>query len=219
MGRLRTRRVRIERGDFLSFTPSCRLPFYVLFLPMCRHRVLVPNASIHTILSAHPPSSPPRFPLLLVSSSFLPLPLLTLRSGSLVNSGVSIAPDRRVFDEDQWPAGIQKDRDTKLKDGFDRAASVLRPAQYPDQDTHPLPRVTRMQEAAAHLRETGYPAAKAVLADVNVSFREAAPNPQGVPQPACTLCGDCNTGCNVGAKNTVLMNYLRTVICWQTHPL
>ena len=148
-----------------------------------------------------------------------PLPLLTLRSGSLVNSGVSIAPDRRVFDEDQWPAGIQKDRDTKLKDGFDRAASVLRPAQYPDQDTHPLPRVTRMQEAAAHLRETGYPAAKAVLADVNVSFREAAPNPQGVPQPACTLCGDCNTGCNVGAKNTVLMNYLRTVICWQTHPL
>ena len=170
----------------------------------------------------------PSFPLAFLYSSlsppphffFLPSPpLVTLRSGTLVNSGVSIAPDRRVYDEDQWPAGIQKDRDTKLKDGFDRAASVLRPAQYPDQDTHPLPRVTRMQKAAAHLRETGYPAAKATLADVNVSFREAAPNPQGVPQPACTLCGDCNTGCNVGAKNTVLMNYLRTFIYWQTHPL
>ena len=30
----------------------------------------------------------------------------------------------------------------------------------------------------------------------------------GVPQPKCTLCGGCNTGCNYGAKNTVLMNYL-----------
>jgi cholesterol oxidase len=131
-----------------------------------------------------------------------------LGGGSLVNSGVSIAPDTRVFLEKEWPQGVQKDKDTRLADGFERAEAMLRPAQYPHQAEKPLARIKRMQEAAAHLRENGFPQAKAVLADVNVSFEEASPNPQGVPQPACTLCGDCNTGCNVGAKNTVLMNYL-----------
>ena len=48
-------------------------------------------------------------------------------------------------------------------------------------------------------------------ANVNVSF-EAHVNAAGVEQPGCTLCGDCNTGCNVGAKNTVLMNYLPSAV-------
>ena len=33
-------------------------------------------------------------------------------------------------------------------------------------------------------------------------------NAQGMYQPTCTMCGDCIAGCNVGAKNTIQMNYL-----------
>jgi choline dehydrogenase-like flavoprotein len=40
------------------------------------------------------------------------------------------------------------------------------------------------------------------------SGEEDRTNPFGVPQPACVGCGDCCSGCNFGAKNTTLMNYL-----------
>ena len=45
------------------------------------------------------------------------------------------------------------------------------------------------------------------LTPINVTFR-AGVNPVGVHQDACNGCGDCVTGCNFGAKNTLLMNYL-----------
>ncbi len=44
---------------------------------------------------------------------------------------------------------------------------------------------------------------------VNLSLIEDGErNAAGVPQWKCRLCGDCVTGCNIGAKNTMIMNYL-----------
>lgn len=92
--------------------------------------------------------------------------------------------------------------DGRLKAGYDAAKAMLTPEPYPSQGTAPLARATHAQEAAAQLRADGHSEASAGLANVNVSF-EAKTNVAGIQQPACTLCGDCNSGCNVGAKNTV----------------
>ena len=67
--------------------------------------------------------------------------------------------------------------------------------------TNPLAKYAALQKAA---EKNG---GSVRLANVNVTFFDRV-NQQGVQQYACTMCGDCNTGCNYGAKNTLLMNYL-----------
>jgi cholesterol oxidase len=41
-----------------------------------------------------------------------------------------------------------------------------------------------------------------------VPILEAQPNLHGLPRETCRLCGECDVGCNYGAKNTLDYNYL-----------
>ena len=120
-----------------------------------------------------------------------------LGGGSLINAGVALKPDARVFADPVWPEQLTDDRLLEL--GFKRAASMLRPARYPN-----ALRLTKYRALEASSVAFGVPP---VAAPVVVSFEDNV-NPAGVAQPACTLCGDCCSGCNVGAKNTVAVTYL-----------
>jgi cholesterol oxidase len=118
---------------------------------------------------------------------------------SLINANVALEPDAVVFDDNRWPASLRGDRGLPaLRPYFQRARDMLRPQAYP-QD---LPRPARLAalQKAAGTRPFERP-------PLNVTFT-AHTNDFGVEQAACTLCGNCCTGCNDGAKNTVLMNYL-----------
>ena len=120
---------------------------------------------------------------------------------SLVNASVSLRPDPRIFDS-RWPSKLRRDDQGRIADalakGFDAAEAMLCPTTYPE-TFPPLAKVAALQVAAGDRKIAPVP--------VNVSFRDG-PNAAGVHQEACTGCGDCVTGCNFGAKNTVLMNYL-----------
>jgi cholesterol oxidase len=120
-----------------------------------------------------------------------------LGGGSLINAGVALTPDPRVFADPAWPEELVADGLLEL--GFKRAASMLRPSRYAS-----APALTKYRALEVSSAAFGVPP---VAAPVVVSFEDIV-NPAGVAQPACTLCGDCCSGCNVGAKNTIAMTYL-----------
>jgi len=120
-----------------------------------------------------------------------------LGGGSLINAGVALRPDPRVFEHTAWPAEITRTSD--LDEGFSRAKRMLRPATH---DAAATMTKYKALERAGNANQTSI-----APAEVVVNFNDTT-NPAGVSQPACTLCGDCCAGCNVGAKNTVALTYL-----------
>ena len=120
-----------------------------------------------------------------------------LGGGSLINAGVALRPDDRVFADAAWPGQIAQDG--LLEEGFARARKWLRPARFSRAAD-----LTKFQALRAFGRGLGL---EPIVPEVVISF-EPAVNAAGIAQPACTLCGDCCAGCNVGAKNTVALTYL-----------
>ncbi|MGA2549695.1 MAG: GMC oxidoreductase [Burkholderiaceae bacterium] len=120
---------------------------------------------------------------------------------SLVNANVSLKADARVFDDPLWPAELREDREVGLKAGYERALAMLDPSSYPLSSPKPA-KLAALEAMAAKM------GVACVRPPINVYFGPAGPNQAGVLQEPCTGCGDCVSGCNVGAKNTLLMNYL-----------
>ncbi len=123
-----------------------------------------------------------------------------LGGGSLINAGVALKPEHEVFEDRAWPRQIARETNAALlEEGFARAAEWLRPNAHPRSAE-----MTKFRTFDKAARDTGR---FAVHTPVAVSFSEGT-SAGGVAQSACTLCGDCCGGCNVGAKNTIALTYL-----------
>lgn len=119
---------------------------------------------------------------------------------SLINANVALPPDPRVLEDPAWPAELRQDIDTGLADGVRRAVQMLRPTAYPEG----FPRLHKLEALERSAQAMG---GRFYRPPLTVTF-EDGPNAVGVEQHACALCGNCVSGCNYGAKNTTLMNYL-----------
>ncbi len=124
---------------------------------------------------------------------------------SLVNANVLFKPSPAVFDQDIWPHDININ---SLNPYLDKALKVLTGGQinstYPESPDWP-----KLQKMEAHKKSSVDRPGEFSKLNLSVNFKyNNQENEYGVQQKLCTLCGDCVTGCNVGAKNTLDKNYL-----------
>ena len=120
-----------------------------------------------------------------------------LGGGSLINAGVALRPDARVFVDPVWPDELSGDG--LLREGFARTTAMLRPTPF--EKAAELIKYQALEEASRPFGIAPQPT------PTTITF-ESQINAAGVEQDACTLCGDCMSGCNVGAKTTVAVTYL-----------
>jgi cholesterol oxidase len=127
-----------------------------------------------------------------------------LGGGSLNNFNVAIVPDREVFLE-SWPAAVREevkqaeDGVGHLEEYYERAKLML--GANPWRDGQGLKKAAVIDELAEHAGSTGE------TLNLTVSTEDRVTR-YGVRRARCINCGDCAMICNVGAKNTLMTNYL-----------
>jgi cholesterol oxidase len=127
-----------------------------------------------------------------------------LGGGSLINCAVVMEPEEDVFRQPVWPVELRSK--TVLRPYYDRASRMLAPQRTPE-DRFPPKLKAHLGTAAVLAKRGTWPADVAYPLPLAVTFADRT-NAQGMRQHGCVQCGDCSTGCNVGAKHSLDMNYL-----------
>lgn len=118
---------------------------------------------------------------------------------SLINANVFVVPEASHL-ASGWPAAFRDDHDGR-EAAEQRARAVLQPTT----DGPVLEKMAIVEQVGAQL---GRPATRLPL----MVQRETTAPDDGVPLAACTGCGNCCSGCRVGAKRTVDATYLARAV-------
>ncbi len=125
-----------------------------------------------------------------------------LGGGSLINAAVAERATEALH-HPAWPDAIRRDPGA-LDEYYARAEIMLGVNAH----TRAFPKYRAFKQFTGELPAAGFAVGAARPANLAIWSDESARNAQGVAQEPCIGCGDCVTGCNFGAKNTLAMNYL-----------
>lgn len=121
---------------------------------------------------------------------------------SLINAGVVIAPDRELFQKKGWPEEIKESAQKGHFESYYRRVENMLNAQSYDPGRMRIHKANNLKNSSDQLGDPFR------WANIAVNIHGSHRTPLGDRQPKCHMCGNCSTGCNTGAKNTLNMNYL-----------
>ncbi len=130
-----------------------------------------------------------------------------LGGGSLIYANVLLRKDPQTFVQERldrggrerWPLGA-----SDLVDGYEKAEAMLGATPYPHVDSTPKSAAFAAAARALDRGSVEHP-------PLAVAFDPVEPDDDnlfGLPRSPCRLCGECDLGCNDGAKNTLDHTYL-----------
>jgi cholesterol oxidase len=130
-----------------------------------------------------------------------------LGGGSLINAGVMEPARPAVFAQPPWPQALRQDP-AQMTAWYERAGRLLgsvdaagRPNTIDRLDGHAPKR-------AQWLQQLGDASAPARRPAITVALDAHPQSPAGLDLQRCIACGDCATGCNHGAKQSLDTNLL-----------
>lgn len=128
---------------------------------------------------------------------------------SLINAAIAIRPTKEVFLQKEWPTEIRdlvsnNERDDlgDLEKYFLKAENNLgsnfnnKVIANTEKSSVFSRAITKLNTGFGHLR-------------LNITYKNST-RANDLERKDCTLCGDCCSGCNVGAKNILPYNYIHT---------
>ena len=127
-----------------------------------------------------------------------------LGGGSLINAGVMEKPIKEVLHDDIWPEEFRNDIDKRLEQSFHIASETLGSNLYPSgKKGFPYLEKNEFFKNSSTKLGKNFKDLK-----VSINFNDSGYNKYGVFQAPCSGCGNCSTGCNYSAKNSLDKNYL-----------
>ncbi len=135
-----------------------------------------------------------------------------LGGGSLINAGVMLEAEASVFRGPRWPARLRCDPGC-MDAWYARAAQLLGAERAAPDGRRGEPNTiraldTHVPRRADYLHSLATPELPARELPITVALRPQPQSAAGLALERCVACGDCATGCNHGAKESLDTNLL-----------